>query len=250
MAMLRCLSQAAYDAENLGHFALAAPAYLHFTSPIRRYPDLITHRVVKQALAVDTAFPGDDPAPAPDRSAVALVAARCSETERRAVGVERAVVDMYRAFVMREHLGEVFEARIVAATSYGLFVQLASPFVEGLLKRESLGGERWDLTEDGGALLGRRSGRRYALGDDLAVRVADASVVRRQITFELAEPPTSASGPRTPRTPRGGSKGAGGKPAQGNRSAGRGKGGGRGKSGGSARGAARKKSAGRKKWGR
>ncbi len=189
VAMLRCLAQATYSAENLGHFALAAPAYLHFTSPIRRYPDLITHRVVKQSLATDTDFPGDDPATAPDFAQVAQLCAQCSETERRAVGVERAVVDMYRAFVMREHVGDVFEGKVTAVANYGLFVQLNAPFVEGLLKREALGGERWDLSEDGGALVGRRSGQRYVLGSDVKVRVAEASVVRRQITFELAEPP-------------------------------------------------------------
>ncbi|MFH2009880.1 MAG: VacB/RNase II family 3'-5' exoribonuclease [bacterium] len=189
VAMLRCLAQASYAPENLGHFALAAPAYLHFTSPIRRYPDLITHRAVKRALSGTTEFPGDDPGPLPSYEAVAQVAARCSETERRAVGVERAVVDMYRAFVMREHLGEVFEGRITGVASYGLFVQLDAPFVEGLLKREGLGRERWDLSSDGGALVGRSSGQRHGLGNPLEVRVQDVSVVRRQITFELANPP-------------------------------------------------------------
>lgn len=197
VAMLRCLAQASYSAQNLGHFALAAPAYLHFTSPIRRYPDLITHRVVKLALAAETDFPGDDPAAAPAASQVTHIAAHCSETERRAVGVERAVKDMYRAFVMREHLGDVFEGKVTAVASYGLFVQLAAPFVEGLLKREALGSERWDLSDDGGALVGRRSGQRYALGSDVKVRVVDASVVRRQITFELAEPPAAPA--RKPR---------------------------------------------------
>jgi len=205
VAMLRCLSQAIYSAENLGHFALAAPAYLHFTSPIRRYPDLITHRAVKQALAAETGFPGDDPAPPPDAERVTQIAAGCSETERRAVGVERAVKDMYRAFVMREHLGDAFEGKVTAVASYGLFVQLAAPFVEGLLKRESLGNERWDLSDDNAALVGRRSGHRYALGSDVKVRVIDASVVRRQITFDLADPPeTPARDPRPPKkSPKG-----------------------------------------------
>jgi ribonuclease R len=193
VAMLRCLSQASYSAQNHGHFALAAPAYLHFTSPIRRYPDLITHRVVKLALTAETDFPGDDPAPAPTLSQVTQIAAQCSETERRAVTVERAVVDMYRAFVMRAHVGDVFEAKVTAVASFGLFVQLASPFVEGLLKREGLGSDRWDLSEDGGALVGRRSGRRYVLGSDVKVRLINASVVRRQITFELADLPAPAT---------------------------------------------------------
>lgn len=205
IAMLRCLAQASYAAENHGHFALAAPAYLHFTSPIRRYPDLITHRVVKNALAAETAFPGDDPAPPPDHKAVTQFCARCSDTERRAVGVERGVKDMYRAFVMREHVGDVFDAKITAVASFGLFVQLDSPFVEGLLKRESLGSDRWDLSEEGGALVGRRTGLRYELGSELKVRLVDASVVRRQITFELAEPPAAPNRHNRPRSK--GSKG-------------------------------------------
>jgi ribonuclease R len=206
VAMLRCLAQASYSAQNLGHFALAAPAYLHFTSPIRRYPDLVTHRVVKRALAAETGFPGDDPAPAPTYPQIAQIAAQCSETERRAVGVERAVVDMYRAFVMREHVGDVFEGKVTAVASYGLFVQLAAPFVEGLLKREGLGSERWDLSDDGGALVGRRSGQRYELGSEVKVRLVDASVVRRQITFDLAEPPAA-----TTRSPRPGGRRSQGK---------------------------------------
>jgi len=216
IAMLRCLSQASYSAQNHGHFALAAPAYLHFTSPIRRYPDLITHRVVKLALAAETDFPGDDPAPAPTKAQVTQIAAQCSETERRAVTVERGVVDMYRAFVMREHVGDVFEAKVTAVASFGLFVQLASPFVEGLLKREGLGSDRWDLSEDGGALVGRRTGMRYVLGSQVKVRLKDVSVVRRQITFELADPPAAPSRNSWPRSK--GKKGAKGAKTQNRRS--------------------------------
>ncbi len=239
VAMLRCLAQATYSAENLGHFALAAPAYLHFTSPIRRYPDLITHRVVKSWLAQHTDFPGDEPADPPSRRQIARICARCSETERRTVGVERAVVDMYRAFVMREHLGEVFEGKVVAATSYGLFLQLASPFVEGLLKRESLGEDRWDLSPEGGALLGQRSGRRYSLGDAVQVRVANASVARRQITFELATPPA----PR--QRSRRGRSGGGRRSGDGRRSGGAGRGSGAGRRSGGGRSGRRTGSSGR-----
>ncbi len=205
IALLRCLSQAAYDSTNLGHFALAAPAYLHFTSPIRRYPDLITHRVVKAVLAKDGAFVADDSAPLPSTARIQQIASHCSEAERRATGVERGAVDMYRAWVMREHLGEVFDARITGVQDFGLFVQIPSPFVEGLILRESLGPDRWESSPGGAFLVGTRTGRRYGLGEPIRVRLVDSSVVRRQITFELADPPPPPKG--RPRGDRGRGKG-------------------------------------------
>ncbi|MDY0003260.1 MAG: VacB/RNase II family 3'-5' exoribonuclease, partial [Polyangia bacterium] len=218
IAMLRCLAQAVYDAENRGHFALAAPAYLHFTSPIRRYPDLLAHRVVKRALAREGRFRGDDDSPLPGRVEVAAVAAHCSESERRAVTVERAVTDMYRAHVMRAHIGEVFDGAVSGVAEFGLFVRLEAPFVEGLVKREALGRDRWNLSPGGARLVGERSGRSVGLGDRLSIRVLDASIVRRQITFELKDPPsepprgsarTQAGTPRGPKdvTPDQGSRG-------------------------------------------
>jgi ribonuclease R len=181
-ALLRCLAQAVYGAANIGHFALAAPAYLHFTSPIRRYPDLLTHRAVKHALTGH----GDR---GPLRSEVAAIALRCTEAERHSVSVERAVVDLYRAFVMREHLGETFAGVITSVAAFGMFVQIPAPFVEGLLPREALGFDRWDVTEDGASLRGQRTGRTYTVGDRLDVRVAEASIPRRQVAFALATPP-------------------------------------------------------------
>jgi len=192
IGILRCLSQAAYDATNVGHFALAAPAYLHFTSPIRRYPDLITHRVVKRSLAQSGDFGGDDPAPFPESATIRQIAVRCSEAERRAAVVERSVVDMYRAWVMRERVGDVFDATVTGVMAFGLFVQVGEPFVEGLIKREALGPDHWDLSEGGAYLVGARTGRRYGLGEPLRVRLVDSSVVRRQITFELETPPAKA----------------------------------------------------------
>lgn len=208
IAMLRCLAQAVYDAENRGHFALAAPAYLHFTSPIRRYPDLLTHRVVKRILAMDGRFGGDDATPLPRDVDLRRVCARCSESERRAVTVERAVTDMYRAHVMRAHLGEVFEGTVSGVAEFGIFVRLGSPFVEGLLKREALGRDRWNLSPGGAFLVGEHTGRRIGLGEPLAVRLLDASIVRRQITFELKDPPPDSPRPRgRPREDAPGSQG-------------------------------------------
>ena len=109
---------------------------------------------------------------------------------------------MYRAWVMREHVGDAFDALVTGVMSYGLFVQVGSPFVEGLIKRESLGHDHWDTSPGGAYLLGQRTGKRFGLGSPIRVRLLDSSVVRRQITFELENPPAPP-----PRRGRGGHRG-------------------------------------------
>src|SRR5581483_11162562 len=136
--LLRTLKQAVYDVVNVGHFGLGARDYLHFTSPIRRYPDLIVHRLLKHALHSDGLPAGGPPPPPPDRPQLAAMAAESSSHERRAMEAEREVVDMYRAHLMRDRVGEEYDGTIAGVAGFGLFVQIEAPFVEGLVKADTL----------------------------------------------------------------------------------------------------------------
>ncbi len=182
---LRALKQAQYDVVNVGHFGLAASDYLHFTSPIRRYPDLIDHRLMKALLAEDGIAAGGPPPPVPTRVELAEMAQRASSHERRAMEAEREVVDLYRALFMRDHIGDEYDGIVSAATSFGLFVQVEAPFVEGLVKLDRIGDDFYELDKETMRLVGRRSGHAFSLGDPVRVRVEDASVARRQIDFAL-----------------------------------------------------------------
>jgi ribonuclease R len=184
--LLRSLKQAVYDVVNVGHFGLAAPDYLHFTSPIRRYPDLIVHRLVKNQLRAEGQPAGGvHHAPPPPREELASWAAESSSNERRAMEAEREVVDMYRAWLMRDRVGESYDATVVGVTNFGLFVEVAEPFVEGLIKPEKLGGSGWQLDERTVRLTQPGSGRSFAMGDAVRVRVENVSVQRRKIDFAL-----------------------------------------------------------------
>jgi ribonuclease R len=184
--VLRALKQAMYDVVNVGHFGLAARDYLHFTSPIRRYPDLMVHRLLKHALHGDGLPAGGASPPPPGRAQLQAIAVESSANERRAMEAEREVVDLYRAFLMRDRVGDELDGTIAGVASFGFFVQVESPFVEGLVRVEALGDDFYELDERGLALVGRRAGRRFALGDRLRVRVENVSVPRRKIDFVLA----------------------------------------------------------------
>src|SRR6185369_15721126 len=162
MLLLRAMKQATYDTANIGHFGLASTTYLHFTSPIRRYPDLLVHRAVRTLLAKKGI----------DKSANALEtlkasATTASERERHAMDVEREVVDLYRALYMRNHVGETFSGKVTALVGSGVFVQIDSPFVDILVKAEDLGGDRYELDDDALKMVGARSGDAIALGDTM-----------------------------------------------------------------------------------
>jgi ribonuclease R len=179
--LLRSMKQATYDVANVGHFGLASKAYLHFTSPIRRYPDLIVHRVVHEVLTGKQ--PRRDP---PAREKLAEAALASSIAERRAMEVERAVVDLYRTFMMKDHVGERFEGVVTAVVGSGLFVQLDAPFVDVLVRLEDLGQERWEVDDDALRVFAARSGDRIALGDRIAVEITDAAILRRTVYAKRA----------------------------------------------------------------
>jgi ribonuclease R len=189
--MLRSLKQATYDVVNIGHFGLASPDYLHFTSPIRRYPDLIVHRLLKSRLAgLGKPSGGWVPPvqiPVPEKAALQKMAADSSFAERQAMEVEREVTDLYRAFFLRDRIGDVFDGTISGVAGFGFFVVIDEPFVEGLVRLEALSDDYYIYDEPACRLVGRRSGRAFALGDSVKVEVQSVSVVRRKVDFALHE---------------------------------------------------------------
>jgi ribonuclease R len=188
--LLRSLKQAQYDVIPIGHFGLASSDYLHFTSPIRRYPDLIVHRLLKWHLRREGLPSGGSSHPPPPlREELAQMAADSSSHERRATEASREVVDVYRAFLMRDRVGETFDGVVSAVTSFGIFIELVEPFVEGLIKIENLGHGGWDYDEATMRLTARRSGRSFTLGDQVRVRIENVSVVKRRIDLALADTP-------------------------------------------------------------
>ncbi len=180
--LLRCMKQARYAAENLGHFGLASPHYLHFTSPIRRYPDLVVHRILKELLSgsVRKRRKGKIVAELEE------IAEQSSRRERTAMDAEREIIDVKRLQYMGNHLGEEYEAFITGVTSFGFFVELTELMVEGLVHVTTLGDDEYRLLEKQHTLRGQRSGAAYRIGDRVRVRVDAVNRATRRIEFSLA----------------------------------------------------------------
>jgi ribonuclease R len=184
--VLRTLTQAVWDTVPIGHFGLASGDYLHFTSPIRRYPDLLVHRLLKYHLHREGHTSGGGYAkPPPGGDALAGLAQASSAHERRAMEAEREAVAMYRAYLMRDQIGQRFEGTVSAVTSFGAFVEIEEPFVEGLIKLESLGNEPFVYDEVHMRLAGTKTGKSIELGDKVTVEINNVSVIRRRIDFTL-----------------------------------------------------------------
>jgi len=202
--LLRSMQQAIYTPINSGHFGLAYEAYTHFTSPIRRYPDLLVHRVIKAILAhkhykldagkMNVPTPPKRPGKAPplnpaDANTEAerweVVGAHCSANERRADEASRDVEAWLKCRYMREHLGEEFAGTVSAVTSFGLFVQLDALYVEGLIHITELGGEYYRFDEVRQELRGERTGIRYSTGARVQVQVSRVDLDGRKIDFRL-----------------------------------------------------------------
>jgi ribonuclease R len=185
--LLRAMMQAQYSPDNIGHFGLAAPTYLHFTSPIRRYPDLMVHRLLKEHWAR-----GGQPPRESERAELeaflAGVAAQCSDRERAAMKVERDIDAYYAAMYMQDKIGEEYEAVVSGVTERGLYCELTDVFVEGMIPAEELG-DSVELDEELHRLRVGTSGISYGVGDTLRVRVAAADPVRRRITLVPASAP-------------------------------------------------------------
>jgi ribonuclease R len=172
--MLRSLKQAKYSAENVGHFALAADSYTHFTSPIRRYPDLLVHRLLRGWNATE--------------EELAALAQDCSQSERRAADAERELVEWKKTRYMEERVGEEFAALVVNATKYGLFVELTELFVEGLVPIDSLPGDQYGYHENVRRIIGKRTRREFTIGQQVQVTLDRVDPSERKLQFSILEP--------------------------------------------------------------
>jgi ribonuclease R len=178
--MLRSLKQARYSAENRGHFALAASSYTHFTSPIRRYPDLVVHRILGAFLD------GQRNTFAPEQ--LTTIADECSETERRAADAERELVEWKKAKFMQDRVGEEFRALIISTTRFGFFVELENLFVEGLVPIDTLPGDRYMFHENTRKIIGQRTRRQFSIGDSVNVLLDKVDPIEHKLQFSLVEP--------------------------------------------------------------
>ncbi|VEB44656.1 Ribonuclease R [Chromobacterium violaceum] len=180
--LLRSMQQAVYTPDNNGHFGLAYEAYTHFTSPIRRYPDLLVHRAIKAVLKGVKYKPGK----------WAQLGVHCSMTERRADDASRDVESWLKTYYMRDKVGEVFQGKISAVTSFGVFVLLDDVYAEGLVHISELGKDYFHFKKDVQAIIGEKSGIQYRLGDALTVKVMGANLESSQVDFALVRDEPSA----------------------------------------------------------
>jgi ribonuclease R len=177
--LLRSLKQAVYTPEPEGHYALASDDYCHFTSPIRRYPDLQVHRQLTTLLA------GKKPKSQHDE--LTVLAEHCNRTERRAESAERELIKIKLLTYLETRIGETFHAVIVGVEDFGLFCRLNELPAEGLLHVTTLADDFYYLEAETHTLIGRRAGRRYRLGDQVEVRIAHVDVDRRALDLHLTD---------------------------------------------------------------
>jgi ribonuclease R len=180
--VIRSLPQAVYQPANIGHFGLALAEYAHFTSPIRRYPDLMVHRGIRHVLRGGSA---DDFSWSPAR--VAELGQQSSMTERRADEATRDAMSWLKCEYMQHQLGEEFDAMVTSVVDFGLFVQVKGLQIDGLVHVSSLGADYFSRDRSGFRMVGARSGRAFRLGDHLRVRLVNVVIDERKIDFELAE---------------------------------------------------------------
>jgi ribonuclease R len=231
--MLRSLKQARYSEKNVGHFALASPSYTHFTSPIRRYPDLIVHRLLRELLrsGADThgdAILSDAPQPWQEKSAgkgraekterttlagpipepeLNAIAAESSQSERRADDAERELIEWKKIKFMQDRVGEDFNAIILSCTKYGFFVELDDLFIEGLVPLSSLQDDRYFFRDTDRQIVGARNGRVFRMGQRVHVLLDRIDRQQRRLQFALLPSEGEANASRSLRSP--GSKGRG-----------------------------------------
>jgi ribonuclease R len=182
--VLRSMKRALYSEEGLGHFALSLQFYTHFTSPIRRYPDLVVHRMLGQLLESGALY-GERLDQVTAR--LPVIASQSSDREKRAEEAEREVIEWKKVIFMRDRVGERFSGRITGVMAFGLFVELDEVFVQGLIPISTIGGDFWSFVDREHRLQGESSKREFRLGDHVMVEVFDVNEERRQIGFRLVE---------------------------------------------------------------
>ncbi|ENK6464913.1 ribonuclease R [Staphylococcus pseudintermedius] len=196
--MLRSMQQARYDADNLGHFGLAADYYTHFTSPIRRYPDLIVHRLVRKYLIEKSM---DGRAMHEWEEKLPQIAEHTSNRERRAIDAERDTDELKKAEFMIQHIGDEFEGVISSVANFGMFVELPNT-IEGMVNMQNMSDDYYRFDERQMALIGERKANVYRIGDVVKVKVIHVDVDERQIDFQIVGMPIDVSSKRE-RDPRG-----------------------------------------------
>jgi ribonuclease R len=172
--MLRSLKQARYSVENVGHFALAAASYTHFTSPIRRYPDLVIHRLLTGMILPE--------------AELAAIADESSQSERRAADAERELVEWKKARFMADRVGQHFDALIISTAKYGLFVELADLFIEGLVPIDTLPADEYTYQENVRKIVGKRTRREFSIGDRVRVMLERVDAGERRLQFSIYNP--------------------------------------------------------------
>ncbi len=180
MVLLRSLQLAVYSVENKGHFGLAYPAYAHFTSPIRRYPDLLVHRAIRHFLQNQADKPFNYTTPEMEK-----LADSCSAAERRADEATREVISRLKCEYMKNKIGEEYDGLITGVTTFGLFVELENLFVSGLIHISSLNDDHYNYDKTGQRLTGEHSGKVYRLSDKVRITVVRVNVEDQKIDFEL-----------------------------------------------------------------
>jgi len=173
--LLRSMQQAVYSNENRGHFGLAYEAYTHFTSPIRRYPDLIVHRAIKEKLGKVKSTIRN----------ISQIALHCSGTERKADEATRDVESWLKCYFMQDKVGQIFEGTVAGVTGFGLFVELDDIFIEGLLHVTELGSDYFTYDKQKHAMVGEKTSTQYRLGDRLKVKVVRVNLETSKIDFSL-----------------------------------------------------------------
>lgn len=210
LLVLRSMNQAIYSEENQGHFGLNYGAYAHFTSPIRRLPDLINHRLIKHMIASDcvnphlrrVARPASDKAYPYDLASMAALALAASQTERKAEGAVYEVLEWLKCEYLKQFLGEDFAGRVTSVTKFGVFVELDQLFVEGLVAVDTLAGGYYRFDADSQRLYSERAGVSFRLGDAVMVHIADISSEQGRVNLELlSHEPLARSDPKA-RKPR------------------------------------------------
>ena len=190
LALLKMMMQATYSPQRVGHFALASDAYCHFTSPIRRYPDLTAHRLLDAHLRGQL-----DAEAAADVSEVTTLGEHCSFTERRAADAEQELRTLLVLQMLESHVGELLEGVVTGITTFGVFIESSKYLVEGLVRLQDLGDDWWEANPKAGVVVAQRTGRQVRMGDAVTARIMAVDLGRRQLNLRIEKFPTRTAAP-------------------------------------------------------